>query len=158
MYLTLFISVNPRVGGDVVSCGSCGEEFSLSSLSSFIQHKSLPCSPTNHNNKFKTNPRKYVENPRTSPDSAGADNDSRVESSSQSSRKTATDAATNTVNTGTHTSSKINLKELILCRICLHFYPLYLCNPMPADWIFQTMNSVRPNNQSSKYQRFTPKG
>ena len=93
-----FILVNPTVGGDVVSCGSCGEEFSLSSLSLFIQHKSLPCSPAN-----RQNPRKFAENPRTSPDSAGsADTDSRVESSSQSSRKTAADASTNTVNTGTH--------------------------------------------------------
>ncbi len=41
-------------------------------------------------------------------------------------------------------------------KIAIITNDLYFCNPMSNN--FQRMKSVRSNNQSLKYQRFTPSG
>ena len=114
------ISESSPVCLDVLTCGRCGEDFSLSHLAAFLSHKSAGCKPNQTQLFPPKNPRQSPENARRSPaESARVSPDSRgsppatrgsptpskVESSrpdSWSSRKQGVDAATNT-STGTHT-------------------------------------------------------
>ena len=50
------------------------------------------------------------------------------------------------------------IKELSLCQKLFFSKPYIFATQRWRSWIFQTMNSVRSNNISLKYQRFTTLG
>jgi len=50
------------------------------------------------------------------------------------------------------------IKELSFCRKLLFSDPNISATQCHGPWIFQTINSVRWNNLSLKYQRFTRSG
>ena len=58
----------------------------------------------------------------------------------------------------TETTHFHNAKELSFCHKLKYFYPYILATQCRRPLIFQTINSVRPNNPSLKYQRFIPTG
>ena len=57
-----------------------------------------------------------------------------------------------------HQDPKIFEKDLSLCHKLRFSNPWIFANWWRKPLIFQTINSVRPNNLSLKYQRFTPLG
>ena len=50
------------------------------------------------------------------------------------------------------------IKELSLCQKLFFSKPYIFATQRWRSWIFQTINSVRSNNISLKYQRFTTLG
>ena len=53
---------------------------------------------------------------------------------------------------------KTFLKELSFCHKLKYSYPYILATQCRRPYIFQTINSVRSNNLSLKYQRFISTG
>ena len=54
-----------------------------------------------------------------------------------------------------HRFRVLSLKELSLCHKLWIFNPCIFATQCRRPWIFQTMNSIRSNNLSLKYHRFT---